>query len=255
MSKKETQLKSNGWEIKNRTYFLRDSTSPLTLTIPSKHTKKHPLLWFDKETGIQKELRYATNQASVFVDEQKGEATMGHITFRDGTLTVPKEEQALQHLLSLYHPLLNTKYKEHKPQDIAVDQLEDLNYEIDALIAAREIDIDHAEAIMRVEIGSKVNSMSSKELKRDLLLFAKNNPALFLELANDENVQLRNFGIKAAENNIIVLSQDQRDFRWPNTDRKIMTVPFDENAYSALAAFFKTDEGVDVYKSIEKKMN
>jgi hypothetical protein len=78
---------------------------------------------------------------------------------------------------------------------------------------------------------------------------------LFLELANDENVQLRNFGIKAAENNIIVLSQDQRDFRWPNTDRKIMTVPFDENAYSALAAFFKTDEGVDVYKSIEKKMN
>jgi hypothetical protein len=91
MSKKETQLKSNGWEIKNRTYFLRDSTSPLTLTIPGKHTKKHPLLWFDKETGIQKELRYATNQASVFVDEQKGEATMGHITFRDGTLTVPKE--------------------------------------------------------------------------------------------------------------------------------------------------------------------
>ena len=170
MSKKETQLKSNGWEIKNRTYFLRDSTSPLTLTIPGKHTKKHPLLWFDKETGIQKELRYATNQASVFVDEQKGEATMGHITFRDGTLTVPKEEQALQHLLSLYHPLLNTKYIEHKPQDIAVDQLEDLNYEIDALIAAREIDIDHAEAIMRVEIGSKVNSMSSKELKRDLLI-------------------------------------------------------------------------------------
>ena len=30
--------------------------------------------------------------------------------------------------------------------------------------------------------------MSSKEIKRDLLLFAKNNPALFINLANDENV-------------------------------------------------------------------
>jgi hypothetical protein len=32
-----------------------------------------------------------------------------------------------------------------------------------------------------------------------------------------------------------------------------MTVPFDENPYSAMAAFFKTDEGVEIFKSIEKK--
>ena len=35
------------------------------------------------------------------------------------------------------------------------------------------MDVDHGEAILRVEMGSKVNSMSSKELKRDLLLFAR----------------------------------------------------------------------------------
>ena len=37
-------------------------------------------------------------------------------------------------------------------------------------------------------------------------------------------------------------------------NRKLMTVPFDENPYSALAAFFKTDEGVEVYKAIDKKL-
>ena len=42
------------------------------------------------------------------------------------------------------------------------------------------MDVDHAEAILRVEIGSKVNEMSSKELKRDLLLFARSNPAYLL---------------------------------------------------------------------------
>jgi hypothetical protein len=62
-----------------------------------------------------------------------------------------------------------------------------------------------AEAVMRVEIGSKVSEMSSKELKRDLLLYAKRNPKLFLELVNDDNVMLRNFGIKAVEMTILSL--------------------------------------------------
>jgi hypothetical protein len=242
------------WEIKDRRYFLKDNSSPLTLTIPSKHTKKHALLWFDEETGFQRELRYATNQSSVFVDEQKGEATMGHICFTDGVLQVPKQQQALQKMLSIYHPLLGKKYLEHKPQAIAQDQLADLNIEIDALNAAREIEIDQAEAIMRVEIGSKVNKMSSKELKRDLLIFAKNNPKLFLDLANDENVMLRNFAVRSAELGIILLSQDQRQISWASNGRKLMNVPFDENPYSAFAAYLKTDEGVEVFKSIEKKM-
>jgi hypothetical protein len=108
---------------------------------------------------------------------------------------------------------------------------------------------------MRVEIGSKVSKMSSKELKRDLLIFAKNNPILFLELAQDENVTLRNFGIRATEMKIIKLSPDQRTFTWTSTGRKLMNVPFDEHPYSALAAWFKTDEGMEVYSNIEKRLN
>ena len=41
---------------------------------------------------------------SPLLDEQKGQATLGRIVFRDGTLMVPKENVALQKLLSLYHP-------------------------------------------------------------------------------------------------------------------------------------------------------
>jgi len=47
--------------------------------------------------------------------------------------------------------------------------------EIEALTTAQSLDIDMAEAIMRVEIGSKVSELSSKELKRDLLLYARKN--------------------------------------------------------------------------------
>jgi len=243
------------WEIKDRVYFLKGNRSPLTDTIPGRHTRKHALLYFDEKTGKSREIRYATNQDSPFVDEQKGEVTLGHIIFRDGDLKVPKEKQSLQKLLSLYHPLRGKKYEEFSAVEQAEDDLDILDLQIDALNAAREMDIDQAEAILRVELGSKVSNMSSKELKRDLMLFARNNPSLFMELANDDNVQLRNVAIVAAEMGIIKLSQDQRTFNWGSNGRKLMTVPFDENPYSAMAAYFKTDEGVEVFRSIEKKLN
>ena len=108
---------------------------------------------------------------------------------------------------------------------------------------------------MRTEIGSKVSSMSSKELKRDCLLFARRNPKLFLQLATDENVQLRNMGIRATEEGLLKLSRDNRHFSWGPTGAKLMTVPFDEHPYSALAAWFKTDEGMEIYTNIEKRLN
>ena len=249
----KTEQKSN-WEIKDRRYILSNNLEPLTFTIPSKHTRKHALLYFDEQTGKQKELRYATNQDSPFVEEQKGEVTLGHIIFQDGVLFVPKAKQNLQKLLSLYHPSRLKNYVEFNAVQEATDELGLLELQVTAMTYAKDIDIDQAEAILRVELGSKVNSMSSKELKRDLMLFARSNPALFINLANDENVQLRNFAIRAQEVGIISLSQDQRTFMWVSTGRKLMNVPFDENPYSAFAAFLKTDEGVEIYKSIDKKL-
>ena len=243
------------WEVKDRTYLLKGNKTPFTLTIPGKHTRKHALLWFDPKTQKQREIRYATNMSSPLADEQKGEATLGHIIFRDGRLDVPAKNIALQKLLSLYHPLKDKMYTEFKPVQNAEDELETIEWEIDALNAARTIDIDQAEAIMRVELGSKVGLMSSKEIKRDLLLFAKRNPKLFIELARDENVMLRNLAIRAEEEGIITLSQDQRTFYWGSNNRKLMNVPFDENPYSAFASFLKTDEGVEIYKSIDTKLN
>ena len=163
--------------------------------------------------------------------------------------------QALQKLLTLYHPDRNKRYAELDLQRNAIDEVSVLEIQLDAMNLARTMDIEMLEAILRVEIGSEVSTMSTKELKRDGLLFAKNQPRTFIALVNDENVQLRNFGIKAQEAGIIRLSQDQRTFKWGSNGKKLMTIPFEENPYSALAAWFKTDEGVEVYKSIEKKLS
>ena len=250
--KKEVKLeqKKDKWEIKNRTYFLKNKLRPLSYMLKSAN-----VYYFDKDLGYERELKYCENQRTCFVDEMKGDQRLEHIIFRSGTLMVPKNKVTLQKLLSLYHPHKDVIYTEWKPEVVAETEIDILEKEVDALLAARNMNIDTVEAIMRVEIGSKVTKMSSQELKRDLLIFAKRNPNLFLELAADENVHLRNFGIKATELGIIKLSTDQRTFTWGSNGRKLMVVPFDEHPYTALAHWFKTDEGMEIFSNIEKRLN
>ena len=240
---------SKEWEIKDRIYYLKGNKRPLSRMIKSAN-----IYYFDEEKGYERELKYCQNQKTSFVDEMIGEQRMEHVIFRNGMLIVEKEKTVLQKLLSLYHPGRDVIFYEEKPAQAAASEVDLIELEIEALNAAKDLDIDMAEAVMRVEIGSKVSKMSSKELKRDLLVFAKKNPVLFLELVNDENVQLRNFGIRAVEMRILKLSPDQRTFSWGSNNRKLMNVPFDEHPYSALAAWFKTDEGMEIYSNIEKRL-
>ena len=249
--RKEPTFKKSGdgWELKDRTYFLRKGHKPLSYIIKS--TNIH---YFDEEKGYERELKYTSNQKTCFVDEMIGDQRLEHIIFRAGVLNVPKNKVVLQKLLSLYHPHKDKLFYEWTPEEDAKDELDWLEFETEALVAAKNLDIDMAEAVMRAEKGSSVSRMTSKELRRDLLLFARKNPQLFLELVTDENIVLRNMGIKANEAGIIKLSEDNRTFTWASSGRKLMNVPFDEHPYSALAAWFKTDEGMEIYQSVEKRL-
>jgi len=241
--------KKDTWEIKDRTYYLKGKKTPLSYMVRSTG-----IFHFDEEKGYERELKYCENQRTPFVDEMKGDQRLSHIIFRTGALFVPRNKVTLQKLLSLYHPHRDKLFYEWKPVQQAEQQLDWLEFEVAALQAASNLDIDMMESVMRAEIGSRVSGMTYKELKRDLLIFAKKKPKLFIELATDDAIQLRNFGIKATEAGIINLSSDQRNFTWGSTGRKLMIVPFDEHPYSALAAWFKTDEGMEIYKNIEKRL-
>ena len=248
--KKEVKPNKQEWEIKDRVYVLTNGRSPL-----SAHIKAADIYYFDEEKGYERELKNTSNQRTCFVDEMKGDQRLEHIIFRNGTLAVPRNKVVLQKLLSLYHPYRNTLFREVNEVQKATSEIDIIELEIEALNVASSLDIDMAEAIVRVDKGSQVSKMSSKEVKRDLLIYAKKNPRLFLDLVNDDNVMLRNFGIKAVEAGIIKISGDQRTFTWSSNNRKLMTVPFDEHPYSALAAWFKTDEGMEIYANIEKRLN
>ena len=84
--------------------------------------------------------------------------------------------------------------------------------------------------------------------------FAKSQPVLFLELVQDEDIKLRNLANRAVEVGILQLTDDNTVFKFAN-GKKVLTVPFEQHPYAALAQYFKTDEGVDLMKSITKKLS
>ena len=72
---KETNAKQKAeptWEYKDRVYVLKNGKSPLLFTLPSRHSQRKPLLYFDKDLGYQRELRYATNQKHLLLMSSKG---------------------------------------------------------------------------------------------------------------------------------------------------------------------------------------
>ena len=237
------------WEIKDRVYVLKNGLSPLSYTI-----KTRGLYYFDAEKGYERVIGYAPNQNTPFVDEMKGDMRMEHITFRDGVLQVPKNKVMLQKFLSIYHPLKDTLFEEVNNEADAKNQADWIELELEAMNACKALGIDELAAIMRVSRGRKVDTMSSDELRRDALLYAKNDPINFLKMCQDEDVSLKDMAIKAESLGVIKLSEDRRHFKWGSNGRKLMTVPFEEDPHSALAAWFKTDEGLEVLKAIEKKI-
>tara|TARA_R100001463_G_scaffold104194_2_gene158768 strand:+ start:1037 stop:1816 length:780 start_codon:yes stop_codon:yes gene_type:complete len=242
------------WEYKDRTYVLKGNNSPVSYTIQTRHTPRKPLMWFDEGLKMNREIRLATNQKSLFVDEQDGYVTLTHVMFQDGILHVPRAEVSMQKLLSIYHPHKDKTWEEVDMAKKAADEIDILEFELEALSLVKELDIEHLEAIMRTELGSAVTTMTSKELKRDAYKFAKKDPALFIELSQDEDIKLRNLANRAVEQGIISLADDGTVFKFAN-GKKIITVPFDQHPYAALSQYFKTDDGVDLMKSLLKKLN
>ena len=243
-------------QLKNRVYLLKGNSTPLTYVLASRSSKRHPLLWFDEEKGINRQLRYARNQRSPFEDEQDDNAIVEPIIFENGVLNVEKTNVILQMFLE-HHPDNGKRFEEFIPERDAEKDIEEMNYEVDALIAAREMSIDKCEEVLREIIGPRVETMTSKEVRRDVLVYARNNPYDFLTLAGDPDVQMKNNIAKFFDMNIIQYRNKGKDvyFNLPNNKKRMLTVPEGEEGMDAVKLFFETEEGEPIYNKLCRELD
>jgi hypothetical protein len=237
----------------DKVYKLTRESAPLSFMIPTRHTAQFPLLYFDEESNSNRALRYARNQKSPFEDQQDGNVVLEPIIFEDGFLRVPRTNPVLQEFLH-YHPLNNVKFVEVDNEKDASVEVEKLNSEVDALISARELSLDQVEMVSRVLFNKDVTKVSTAELKRDILVYAKNYPRQFLEIVNDPSLSLQATVSLFFDKGLLTFRKNSKEV-WYNTNtnkNKLMNIPYGEEPMSMVSSFFKTDEGLESYKLLEK---
>jgi hypothetical protein len=235
----------------NKVYRLLNG-APLSYVLPSRNHPRFPLLWYDEVNNINRPLRYSVNQQSPFEDEQDGNAIIEPIIFEDGFLSVPKTNPVLQLFLH-YHPFNGTIFTEVDKEKDAAAELEDLNYESDALIEARQLGIEQIETLTRVMFGKDPSLTTTSELRRDILVFAKREPKEFLNILNDPDLKFQAKIHLFFEQKLLVLRNGDKEV-WFNTatnKKKMLSVPFGEEPYDTVAYFLKSDEGIDALKMLE----
>jgi hypothetical protein len=239
----------------NKIYKLKGEAAPLSYTLPSRNTKRYPLLWFDEENNINRPLRYAINQKSPFEDEQDGNAIVEPIIFENGFLSVPKNNPALQQFMH-YHPLNGLTFIEVDNEKDAEKEVYNLNAEVDALIQARQLSLEQLEVISRVLFGKDPSRSTTAELKRDILVYAKKDPKGFLNVLEDPSLMLQANVHVFFENKLLTFRNGQKEvwFNTPSNKKKMVTVPYGQDPYFTIAEFLKTDEGLDALKMLESNL-
>lgn len=239
----------------DKIYKLKNG-SPLSYTLASRNHPRFPLLWFDEEKNVNRVLRYSVNQKSPFEDEQDGNAIVEPIIFEDGFLRVPKNNPVLQEFL-YYHPLRDVVFHEVDKEKDAAAEMEELSYEADALIEARQLNIEQLETLTRVMFGKDPSTVSTAELKRDILVFAKNNPREFLNIINDPMLKFQDKVRQFFEKRLLALRSNDREvwFNTPTNKKKMMSVAFGEDPYEAVTLYLRTEEGEEVMKMLEISMS
>ena len=235
----------------DKVYKLK-SGSPLSYTLASRNHPSFPLMWYDEKNNVNRTLRYSTNQKSPFEDEQDGNAIIEPIIFEDGFLRVPRTNPVLQQFLH-YHPLNGITFVEVDKEKDASAQVDDLNIQVDALIEARQLSIEEIEVLTRVMFGKDPSKSSTAELKRDILVFAKRDPAGFLNILNDPMLKFQAKVRLFFENKFLVLRNNEKEV-WYNTStnkKKMLSIPFGEDPYEMVAHFLQSDEGIDSLKLLE----
>jgi hypothetical protein len=239
----------------NKTYKLKQG-SPLSYTLASRNHPRFPLMHYDEKANVNRSLRYAVNQKSPFEDEQDGNAILEPVVFTDGLLHVPKNNPVLQQFLH-YHPLNGIIFGEVDKEKEASEEVYELNIEVDALIEARQLSIEQIEMITRVMFGKDPSTISTAELKRDILVFAKNDPKEFLSIINDPELKFHAKVRQFFDNKLLVLKNNEKEV-WFNTatnKKKMMSVPFGDDAYEAAASYLQSDEGIDSLKMLDASMS
>lgn len=221
----------------------------MSFMLASRNTVARRLYYFDGK--VNRELRYARNQKSPFVDEQDGNFILEPIIFENGFLRVEDTNPVLQRFLEL-HPDNNAIFAEVDNKKDAQKELEYLEIEAEAITKARSLDFAMMENVARIALELDPSKISTQELKRDIIVYAKQNPQEFLSIINDPNIAHEGLVARLFDYGALVIKRNAVHYNLSNNKSKMLLIPSGQDAQDAVSSYFMTEEGAEAMAMLEK---
>lgn len=209
---------------------------------------------FDKEHNRVRQIRYAPNEPSIYVEEQSEHAQREHIVFRDKMLFVPVEKPNLLEFL-MKHPDNRVNggslFEMIDKSRSAEEELEREFTQFEAIGMVRDKDISELLPVAMF-LGISTNRKSA-EIRRDLLMDAKKNPTRFVELFDNPQVKCKSAVLQAVD--FQILNKKADGMYWFDTNRLIVTAAAGLDPVDVMTRFCLTEKGAPVYDRLIEELD
>lgn len=244
-----------------RIFILTKGRKPLSEILCSKDSPRSPLrALVDDENGNTRAepIRFSRAHTSPFVKDQKDgvEPILDPIIFTDGVLICDSAKDfSLIEFLKV-HPRNGIDFEELDHERDAIAELEVMELEVKAMNYARTADPEIIEKIVRVLSGKDVMNYTTKELRRDAMVYARNNPEEFLSIIDDPDMNRKNIVALSFEHKLLTLRKDNSEafYNFHDNKSRLVNIPHGRDPYEFLEEWFQSPEGIDIYNILEKKI-
>lgn len=208
---------------------------------------------YDEEKDMVREIRYCERENSIWRDEQSPNSVKTPVIFRMGRLFVPKTKPNLMKFLTM-HPENKVNggssfeiIDQLKKKEVSLDQEFLVN---DAVNLLRTKDLDELLAVAAA-YNMDVDRPFA-EIKHDLLLKAKKDPAGFIGSFDNPSVAMKAKLRMAQKYNIIKMGRDA--IRWFDTNNMIISVPAGQDPVDVFTRYCLTEAAVPIVEEIDRQL-
>lgn len=228
--------------------FLTQKKGGIYFSIPQKN-----ITVFDEETNSVREIRYCSNENSVYADEQSPNGVREQIVFRNGMLAVRKNQPNLIKYLNAHPGNVANGGGLFSLKDEAKTAIDEVEAEFavhEAVGMIREKSIDD---LLPVAMFLNINTdQETMAIKRELLNHAKSNPTQFIKMFDNPTVRTRSAIMQAVDFQILESAND--GMRWFDTGGLIVSTPIGQDTVDVMTRFCLTEKGSEVFSEITSRL-